>query len=150
MNPDLKKLIKLHELDLAIAHLNHQHQKSLSQTPSVEPPGTASLPEPSLGSEEQKSQMNTMLKNLTADREKIASEIPKRLLKEYEHIKGRHGMALAQVVNESCQGCRLVVRVAVREKVRMGEQLVRCEFCGRIFYSKPSAPSIPAPVSISS
>jgi len=64
----------------------------------------------------------------------LAAELQPASLVLYEQIRReRGGMAVARVVDNTCAGCRLEVAVLTR-KAAMGEDLVRCEYCGCILH----------------
>ena len=70
-------------------------------------------------------------------KEKVAaveSQLPDRLKREFHQIfKQRQGIAVARIVNDSCNACRTRVRPALFQQLKRGE-LVRCEGCHRILY----------------
>jgi predicted nucleic acid-binding Zn-ribbon protein len=77
------------------------------------------------------------LKKRAADIEKT---IPARLLQEFRTIfKNRQNMGVAQVINDSCTGCRTRIRPQVMQQLKRGE-MVFCETCRRILYwEKPQS-----------
>ncbi|HWS72268.1 MAG TPA: C4-type zinc ribbon domain-containing protein, partial [Thermoanaerobaculia bacterium] len=77
------------------------------------------------------------LKKRAADIEKT---IPERLGHEFHKIfKSRQNIAVAQVINDSCTGCRTRIRPQVMQQLKRGE-MVFCEGCRRILYwEKPQS-----------
>ena len=71
------------------------------------------------------------------ERERLASEVEKPLLKQYEQGRAaRRGLALVEVVgNQSCGGCNVKLPIHVVQKVRRGDGVTRCPSCGRILWS---------------
>lgn len=64
----------------------------------------------------------------------LVQEIPAATLDLYDRIRQtKGGVAVARVEGKTCQGCRLEVAL-LKRKAAMGEELVRCETCGRILY----------------
>lgn len=63
-----------------------------------------------------------------------AAEIDPPILRRYESLlQTKGGMAVAQVVENTCQGCHLEVAILTR-KAAQEDALVYCEYCGRILY----------------
>ena len=77
------------------------------------------------------------------EREKAAAEAAKlralvdpALLKRYDAIHANHAQPMATVENSQCSGCRMSLPTAIVKKVASGSDIVECENCGRILYSK--------------
>ncbi|HET9402838.1 MAG TPA: C4-type zinc ribbon domain-containing protein [Candidatus Acidoferrales bacterium] len=92
-----------------------------------------------------KSQIEKQVAAAESERAEIVKGIPEKLLDEYERIARRHhGVALAEVRNETCQACGVRVRPHVFQALRRAEegQLFTCETCNRILYAaEPVAPA---------
>ena len=88
------------------------------------------------------------LAELEAARARVVGEIPEKLLDHYDRIaKKHHGVALAEVRDEKCAACGMIVRPHVIQEMRRGEsgELFHCETCTRIIYlSEPGASSASA------
>jgi predicted nucleic acid-binding Zn-ribbon protein len=81
---------------------------------------------------------------LAEQRKEAFTGIPEDLLFRYQRLAKRyHGLALAQMVDEACTGCRVHLRPHVVQRVRQldSEEIVECESCTRILYyiEEPSA-----------
>ncbi len=64
----------------------------------------------------------------------IEAALPERLRNEFQKIlRQRHGIAVAQIVNDSCSACRTRVRPALMQQL-MRNEFVYCEGCHRILY----------------
>ncbi len=77
------------------------------------------------------------LADLNAERARAVAEIPENLLDHYDRIvKKHHGVALAEVRNEKCGACGMIVRPHVIQEMRRAdsEQMFHCETCTRILY----------------
>lgn len=77
------------------------------------------------------------LAELNDERARAVAEIPENLLDHYDRIvKKHHGVALAEVRNEKCGACGMIVRPHVIQEMRRtdSEQLFHCETCTRILY----------------
>lgn len=71
------------------------------------------------------------------DRDAIAREIDKPLLKQYELVrKSKRGMGLANVTNNNCGGCSMRLPIHIVQKVLRNKDIVRCPSCGRILWFK--------------
>ena len=82
----------------------------------------------------QEALLRAELEPLRAEREKLAAEVSPYALVLYEQLRRtRGGLAVAQVVHNTCSGCHLEVPLLTR-KAALGEALVRCEHCGRILF----------------
>jgi predicted nucleic acid-binding Zn-ribbon protein len=70
----------------------------------------------------------------------IEKTIPPRLLQEFRTIfKNRQNIGVAQVISDSCTGCRTRIRPQVMQQLKRGE-MVFCETCRRILYwEKPQS-----------
>lgn len=94
------------------------------------------------------------LAELTAERARVISEIPESLLDHYERIARKHnGVALAEVRDEKCSACGMIVRPHVFQEMRRrggGDEMFHCETCTRIlFYVEPEANEASAAASAS-
>lgn len=88
-----------------------------------------------------------------AERARAVTEIPENLLDHYDRIVKKHnGVALAEVRNEKCGACGMIVRPHVIQEMRRldSAELFHCETCTRImYYIEPSVSSAPAAASAS-
>ncbi len=79
--------------------------------------------------------------DLAAHEEKRKSYVPNvdtKLVAQYEKIlKGREGLALVPVRNNSCSGCHLELPPQVVNEIQMQDKLIVCESCARILYWSP-------------
>ncbi|MBN2452825.1 MAG: hypothetical protein JXB40_01000 [Candidatus Omnitrophica bacterium] len=72
---------------------------------------------------------------LKIERDGLAAKIDKAILAKYERIlKNRGGLAVAPIVDESCQGCFSRMPAQVINEVKMKNAIVCCESCTRILY----------------
>ena len=104
----------------------------------------------------EKAEVERELAAAEAERAEVVVHIPEAMLSEYERIARRHhGIALAEVRNESCRACGVRVRPHVYQALRRAEDghIFTCETCNRILYASepvPPAsvdprPNVPAP-----
>src|SRR5271155_5407070 len=77
------------------------------------------------------------LAELTAERTRLAVEIPEDMRDHYERIAKKHnGVSLAEVRDEKCTACGMRVRPHVFQEMRRAnsEEMFHCETCTRILY----------------
>ena len=93
------------------------------------------------------------LADLNAERARAIAEIPENLLDHYDRIVRKHnGVALAEVRNEKCGACGMIVRPHVIQEMRRADsaEMFHCETCTRIiYYIEPSVSSASAAASAS-
>ena len=70
-------------------------------------------------------------------RSELASSVSGPVLSVYERVyKLRGGTAVAQASDERCLACNVMLRPHVAQKLRLGEEILKCESCGRILYRR--------------
>jgi uncharacterized protein len=76
------------------------------------------------------------LADVRGERERLARDLPKGLLGDYERVlKARAGLAIAPVTAAGvCGGCRVAIRPQAIQEVRTLAVLTHCESCGRFLY----------------
>jgi predicted nucleic acid-binding Zn-ribbon protein len=89
-----------------------------------------------LGSE--RAALDAELSRLAAQRAEQRAKTEPRALAIYEQLlKGRRGVAVAQMVGETCMACHVRLRPHVTQLIRRNEEIVQCESCQRILYYEP-------------
>lgn len=79
------------------------------------------------------------IERLRQEREAIEKELPSDLLSQYRRISAvRHGVAVAEVADGSCQGCHVRLRPQLLAEVKTNQQIIMCENCSRILYYSSS------------
>jgi predicted nucleic acid-binding Zn-ribbon protein len=84
------------------------------------------------------------LATVEAERSRLIAEVPENLLDHYERISKKHnGISLAEVRNEKCSACGMIVRPHVMQEMgRAGaDEMFHCETCTRILYYIVPEPS---------
>lgn len=72
---------------------------------------------------------------LTAEREKAVTALPKQLLSKYEMVSSRTGgVGIAPLTDGRCGGCKTAVTPFIQRKLREGTEYQFCESCGRFLY----------------
>ena len=83
-------------------------------------------------------EMEEMIKNklrLATERQAIAVSIPENLLAEYESLrKQKHGVAVAVILDNSCDVCGATLTPAQSQIARSSSQMIHCPSCGRILF----------------
>lgn len=76
------------------------------------------------------------LETETAARKATFETLPANLAAVYDRLaqRSRDGVAVAEVVNESCSACYMRLRPQVFMNVRKGIEIVTCESCSRILF----------------
>ncbi len=72
-----------------------------------------------------------------AERQQALATVPEDLLDHYQRIARRHhGVALAEVRDETCTLCRVRVRPHIYQELRRenSQEIIHCESCTRILY----------------
>lgn len=71
----------------------------------------------------------------TAARDELRTQIDAPTLRTYDRLRVRHGgVAVAEVKQRTCLGCRVSMIAAHEQRLRAGEQLITCQSCGRFLY----------------
>jgi len=91
---------------------------------------------------ERKNIISKRLKDIEADmtelggkRKILSASIDKKILEKYEHIlRGKEGLAIVKVKDNSCHGCFMHVPHQVINEIKMYDHLISCEICSRILY----------------
>jgi predicted nucleic acid-binding Zn-ribbon protein len=80
-------------------------------------------------------EVEALIQVLEAKRSMSEKEVDTKILFQYNKIlKGKDGLALVQVRDDSCQGCFMNVPPQVINEIKMNDRLIFCEMCARILY----------------
>ncbi|MBN1484089.1 MAG: hypothetical protein JXA37_05155 [Chloroflexia bacterium] len=82
----------------------------------------------------QEAQISEQIEQLQHRRTEQVESIPSPALDRYEQLRRTLGQAVARVQGSTCEGCHLEVALLTRKAALLGDELVRCETCGRILY----------------
>lgn len=94
----------------------------------------ARLEKEKAAAEELGRQAESKLKVHREERKRLAGALDAGLLHQYEKVLAqRNGIAVAQIEEELCLGCRVKVRPQICQEVRVGE-IRHCDSCGRFLY----------------
>ncbi len=86
-------------------------------------------------------------------REGLASQVPRELLRRYEQVQRRRGIALVPVVDGICKGCFMALPPQLNNIIARGTSLESCPSCQRLLYraemmadaAEPEGDGRPAP-----
>jgi hypothetical protein len=82
---------------------------------------------------QRKIETETVLNNLSKNRQELAQQINSEVLNLYEHIKLTKGQAIAKVAQGKCQGCYITLPTSQWQRAKAGN-LVQCSSCNRVLY----------------
>jgi len=74
---------------------------------------------------------------LEATKKSIVDSMTPGVYREYERIRSRRGVAVAEVLDGRCSVCHIAVRPQYLQDLKRGEQVQVCESCQRILYYNP-------------
>ena len=84
---------------------------------------------------EDKDQIETQLRALKIKRDRMAGEVPWADLTTYDRIRrAKRGVAVAAVLQDICQSCRVTVPNSVLRQVKVGQEFALCPSCNRILH----------------
>ena len=75
------------------------------------------------------------LKQIEADRAKLAEAVEEDLLETYDHLFASKGdNAVVALEHDVCMGCHMKLTTQTSVRVKGRREVVHCEQCGRILY----------------
>jgi len=80
----------------------------------------------------------TKLAEWNAKRNALHQAISEDLVRHYERVMKFRGSGLAEVRDHKCMGCQVMLRPQIYNEVRIGEKVVICDSCQRIYYYIPA------------
>lgn len=86
---------------------------------------------------EHKSLLNQCNENLKKEREEIKNiiaDIDKEVFDKFKSLIETKGTAVAEVVDNRCSGCNMVLPIITLDKLKNRDNIVFCENCHRILY----------------
>jgi len=78
-----------------------------------------------------------LLGDWRAKREQLRSGVREDLLRHYERVSKFRGSGIAEVRDQKCMGCQVILRPQTYNDVRSGKETVVCDSCQRILYFDP-------------
>lgn len=77
------------------------------------------------------------LAELMPEREALRQTINFEVLHHYDRVLKSRGSGIAEARDQYCMTCHVMMRPQVFQDVLIGEQVVHCDSCGRIFFHVP-------------
>src|SRR6202453_2264070 len=71
-------------------------------------------------------------------RDALRQGISEDVLRQYERVAKFRGTGLAEVRDQKCMGCQVMLRPQTYNEVRNGEKVMVCESCSRVYYFNPA------------
>src|ERR1035441_10600653 len=71
-------------------------------------------------------------------RDALRHGISEDTLRQYERVAKFRGTGLAEVRDQKCMGCQVMLRPQTYNEVRNGEKVMVCESCSRVYYFNPA------------
>jgi len=81
-------------------------------------------------------EVETELGRTDSRRKELSDAVPDRLLRQYERIHKRLGLALVECVEGFCAGCNMELLPQMYIELQRGDQLISCPTCSRILVFK--------------
>jgi predicted nucleic acid-binding Zn-ribbon protein len=78
------------------------------------------------------------LSEWNARRDALRHGISEDILRQYERVAKFRGSGLAEVRDQKCMGCQVMLRPQTYNEVRNGEKVMVCESCSRVYYFNPA------------
>src|ERR1700693_6010084 len=78
------------------------------------------------------------LSEWNAKRDALRQGVSEDVLRHYERVAKFRGTGLAEVRDHKCMGCQVMLRPQIYNEARMGETVMFCESCQRIYYYIPA------------
>jgi uncharacterized protein len=99
---------------------------------------TAEIEEEKEQARQRTAEDETLLTDWRAKREQLRSGVREDLLRHYERVSKFRGSGIAEVRDQKCMGCQVILRPQTYNEVRSGKETVVCDSCQRILYFDPS------------
>jgi hypothetical protein len=71
-------------------------------------------------------------------RDGLRHGISEDVLRQYERVAKFRGTGMAEVRDQKCMGCQVMLRPQTYNEVRNGQKVMSCESCQRIYYFNPA------------
>jgi uncharacterized protein len=78
-----------------------------------------------------------LLSEWRAKRDEMRKGVSEDLLRHYERVSKFRGSGIAEVRDQQCMACRVMLRPQTYNEVRSGNQAIVCDSCQRILYFNP-------------
>jgi len=78
-----------------------------------------------------------LLAEAKANRDQLRGGVREDLLRQYERVSKFRGSGIAEVRDQKCMGCMVMLRPQTYNEVRSGKDVVICDSCQRVLYFNP-------------
>src|SRR6202142_1880365 len=85
-----------------------------------------------------------LLAEWNAKRNQARAGVSEDLLRQYERVAKFRGSGIAEVRDQKCMGCQVMLRPQTYNEVRNGQKVMVCESCSRVYYFNPANEVKPA------
>jgi hypothetical protein len=72
-----------------------------------------------------------------AKRDQLRGGVDEDLLRQYERVSKFRGSGIAEVRDQKCMGCQVMLRPQTYNEIRSGLHVVQCDSCQRVLYFNP-------------
>jgi len=84
----------------------------------------------------ERTSLQTELENLETERQAISQGLDQQALQHYDDLRAqKRGIAVAMLVDGTCNACGAPLPPSQRQAAHIGEQLIHCPSCGRMLYA---------------
>jgi predicted nucleic acid-binding Zn-ribbon protein len=85
---------------------------------------------------EERAALLRVRENLLSERQAALGAVAAGVVEQYEALRRqRRGVAVAEVLENSCNACGTTLTAALQQSARHADRLVYCPSCGRILYA---------------
>jgi uncharacterized protein len=71
-------------------------------------------------------------------RDRLRSGVDEDLLRQYERVSKFRGTGIAEVRDQKCMGCQVMLRPQTYNDIRSSDKIVYCDSCQRVLYMNPA------------
>jgi predicted nucleic acid-binding Zn-ribbon protein len=89
-----------------------------------------------------------LLTEWRAKRDGLRAGVREDLLRHYERVSKFRGSGIAEVRDQQCMACRVMLRPQTYNEVRSGTQTIVCDSCQRILFFNPKEELVEKPVTV--
>jgi uncharacterized protein len=99
---------------------------------------TAEIEKEKAAARERTAEDEKQLAEWRAKREQMRAGVNEDLLRHYDRVSKFRGSGIAEVRDQKCMACQVMLRPQTYNEVRTGQQTMVCDSCQRILYFNPA------------